>query len=544
MQKLFFRLAGKLILTISFTVVCSFYVKAQSLYLPQSYQFYQKFNADVYSKGSNMHTTLRPFLIDSTLAGKYNQLMHLGYDSSRRSWLGRKLFQEHLFEINEKEYTFYADFLTENLFGKDFKDKVTPSNFKPVGVGVKTQLGLNTRGFQIGGTVGDKFSFYTSGYENQGAFANYYNDYVNSTGIVPGQAYDRSFGKPHKDWSYVTAILSYTPIKQLNITLGQDKTFIGDGYRSVLLSDYSANYPLLRLTANLGNVQYMAMWTYLQDIRSPKFDTFGSNRRKWGLFHYIDWNVNNSLSLGFFNAYIAPEADDQGNRRGFDVNFINPVFFAGSLGPSSQPGNSLVGFTGKYKFLDKNALYGQALIDKVSSANGSTTTSSFQAGVRGADVFAVKNLNYLVEYNTSKPYTYSNQNSISSYSFYGEPLAHPFGANFKEFLGIVNYSAGKFDFQTEFIFSKYGLDATAAQNNGKDINKPFTQAVNSSTGQGLNTKLYYAEGTVSYIVNPKYNLRLELGGLYRQEKNALGTKNTAMLSFGLRSSFRNLYHDF
>jgi hypothetical protein len=31
-------------------------------------------------------------------------------------------------------------------------------------------MGLNTRGFQFGGTVGDKFSFYTSGYENQAVF--------------------------------------------------------------------------------------------------------------------------------------------------------------------------------------------------------------------------------------------------------------------------------------------------------------------------------------------------------------------------------------
>ena len=541
MQKIGFRVTGKFVLVVGIVVFFALQGKAQSVYLPQSYQFYQKFNADVYSKSNNMHTALRPFLVDSLLGIRNRQLMGLGVDSTRKSWITRKLFNEHLFEINEKDYTFYADFLTENIFGKDFKDKSnTPSTFKPVGVGPKFALGVNTRGFQVGGTVGDKFSFYTSGYENQGAFANYYNDYVNGIDMVPGQAYDRSFGKPIKDWSYVTAILSYTPIKQLNITLGQDKTFIGDGYRSVLLSDYAANYPLLRLTANLGNVQYMAMWAYMQDIRLPKFDTFGSNRRKWGLFHYADWNVTRSLSLGFFNAYIAPEADDQGNRRGFDVNFINPLFFSASLGPSSQPGNALVGFTGKYKFLDKNAVYGQALIDKVTSASNSTTTNAFQAGVRGADIFGIKNLNYLVEYNSSKPYTYADRNVITAYSFYGESLGHPFGGNFKEALGILNYSAGKFDFQGELIYSKYNLDAAAAANNGKDFNKPFVQ----EGATGINTKLYYAEGTVSYLINPKYNLRFELGGLYRQEKNELGTKNTAMLSFGLRSSFRNLYHDF
>lgn len=554
MQKLGLRLAGKVCLIIGLAIMFAGRVNAQSVPLPQSYQFYQKFNADVYSKGNRMHTSLRPFLIDSTLRGRYNELMNVGVDTTRKNWFLRKIFNEHLLEVNTKEYTFYADLLTENLFQKDFKDKTTPkTNFKPFGVGPSAQLGLNTRGFQVGGTIGDKFAFYTSGYENQGVLPAYYLSYIRNTSgdtsFIPGQAYDRGFGKTIRDWSYVTATLSFTPIKQLNLTLGQDKTFIGDGYRSVLLSDFSANYPFLRATATVGNFQYMMMWTYLQDLRLPKFDTFGSNRRKFGLFHYLDWNVNNDLSFGFFNAYIVPEADAQGNRRGFDVNFVNPLIFVGGLGPSKQPGNTLVGFTGKYKIFDKSAVYGQILIDKFKAGSffseGSTdNTNAFQLGIRGADIFQVKNLNYLFEFNTAKPYTYADRSTETSYTFYGQPLAGAFVANYKELLGIVNYSAGRFDLQGQFTYASYGLDANASENNGHDPNKPFLQTGPTSTGQGVNTKMYYGEGTVSYIINPKYNLRLELGGIIRSEKSILGQKNTAMVSFGVRSSFRNLYHDF
>ncbi|RZJ60306.1 MAG: gliding motility protein RemB, partial [Flavobacterium sp.] len=56
--------------------------------------------------------------------------------------------------------------------------------------------------------------------------------------------------------------------------------------------------------------------------------------------------------------------------------------------------------------------------------------------------------------------------------------------------------------------------------------------------------LYYAEGRVAYIINPKYNLRLELGGIFRRERNAVGATNAGIITFGLRSSFRNLYTDF
>ena len=93
-------------------------------------------------------------------------------------------------------------------------------------------------------------------------------------------------------------------------------------------------------------------------------------------------------------------------------------------------------------------------------------------------------------------------------------------------------------------YAKYGLDA-AGTNFGKDVTLPFTAAsAPTSVGQGITTNLYYAEGTVSFLINPKYNLRLEAGALYRDESNILGAKKTTMLTFGLRSTFRNLYHDF
>jgi len=547
MQKNRTQLPGKFILIAGLMVLWAGISKAQSVYLPHSYQYYQKFNGQVYSKGSSMHTSLRPFLIDTSLINRYNETMSVGVDTTRKNWFVRKILNEHLIDIKDKDYTFYADYLIDNTAGKDFKDKShTPGFFQPIGIGPKTNLGQNTRGFQAGGTLGTKISFYTSGYENQAAFASYYNDYVNTTGIVPGQAYDRSFGKPEKDYSYVTALISYTPTKYLNFTLGQDKTFIGDGYRSLLLSDYAAPYPLFRVTANIGPVQYMMMWTYMQDIKAPKFDTYGSNRRKYALFHYLDWNVTNSLSLGFFNSVMSPEADDQGNRHGFDVNFINPLFFTGGSGSKAEPDNVLYGFTGKYKVFDKSAIYGQVVLDRVKPVTGAAiSTKGFQAGIRGGDVGGVKNLSYLLEFNTVQPYTYADAHPLNSYTFYGEPLGNPLGANFREFVGLLNYTMGRFDFQGQMNYAKYGLDPTG-QNNGKNVNQPYTAATapGKTVGQGITTDLYYAEGTVSFLVNPKYNLRFELSGLYRSEKNTVADKKNAIISFGIRTTFRNLYHDF
>jgi hypothetical protein len=535
MQKLYVLPSKKSLLII---VVLLLSVKigwSQATYIPYSYQFDQKFDAEIYSTDNAFHSSLKPFILDTILKERYNALMNVGVDKSRKSWVSRKIFNEHLFDEHFPEYTFFADYLPDLQLGHEFK--------------AKTNTFLNTRGYQLGGTVGNNFFFYTSGYEDQGRFPVYYKSYVNSIQFIPGEAYDRDAtngSTSTADWSYVTAIISYTPIKALNVTLGEDKTFIGDGYRSLLLSDYAANYPLLRLTATLGPVQYMMMWTNMEDLSVPKFDDFGNNRRKWAVSHYVDWSVNKRFSVGFFDALIAADANDDGQMHPFDANYLNPLVFSSSLGSKNPyPDNVYNGFTAKYKIFNKTAIYAQLLLDRVGESSAPQNTYGYQVGIRGADLFKVTNFNYLVEYNTVKPYTYQSTQVISNYTDYSQPLGDPLGANFKETVGLLDYTTGRFDFQGELMYAQFGLDA-AGQNVGQNLTEAFDPSVviGSSTGQGVRTNLYYAEGTVGFIINPKTNLRFELGGLYRRETNSAGTNNTELITFGLRSTFRDLYHDF
>ena len=534
----------KIICLAAIVLLCAGAVSAQSEYQPYSYQFYQKFNADLYTTKARTHTSLKPFFVDdSLLRDRYKSLMNVGVDTTHHSWVYRKLFNEHLIDVRNSEYTFYADFLPDVTIGKDFSGKKNTY--------------LNTRGFQLGGTIGDKFYFYTSGYENQGRFASYLDTYITQTGIVTGQAYDRSgkYGNSSykdKDWSYVTALVSYTPVKYLNVTLGNDKNFIGDGYRSMLLSDYSTPYPFLKLTLNLGNVRYMAMWSVMEDPIAPKLTYQDGMRKKWGVFHYLDWSVSKRLNLGFFDAVIWPDKDDAGNKRGFDFIYSSPIIFLRPVEASNgSPDNAMIGFTGKYVIADGIAAYGQFVLDEFQSKdffsnNGSSRNKyGWQIGIRGADLFKVKNLNYLVEYNGAKPYTFSETTEIISYAQNSEPLAHPFGANFKEVVALMNYTYKRFDFSGEVDYGHYGLDM-GGLNYGKDVFQSYAtpaKATGNYIGQGLTTNMYYVEGKVAYVLNPKYNLRIELGGIYRNEKNAAFNDKTAMLTIGLRSTFRSLYTD-
>jgi hypothetical protein len=520
--------------------------RAQSEYQPYSYQFYQKLNPDLYSISTRQHSSLKPFFVDdSLLKHHYDSLMNYGSDGKQHDWGYRKLFTEHLIDVKSPGSTFYIDLLPDFGIGRDLSGHQTVST---------TSLGA-----QLGGTVGDKFYYNISGYQSSAVLPEYLSTYINQVGIVPGQAYARTYSANGYDWSYITAVASYTPIKFLNISAGRDKTFIGDGYRSELLSDYASPYPFFKLTATLGNVRYMAMWAYMNDPVASSNATDNIYRKKFAVFHYLDWNVSNRFSIGFFDAVISYTVDDAGHRRPFDFSYINPVIFLRPVEASNgSPDNALIGATAKYKLNDYITAYGQFALDEFLSkdffsSNGSSRNKyAWQLGFRGSELFGVRGLNYRAEYNTAKPYTYSERSYIENYSDNGEPLAHPWGANFREWVGLLNYSYKRFDFSGETDFGRYGLDINGI-NYGKNIFDLYihparalpTQGLSlgNYTGQGLTTNMTYLEGKVAFLLNPKYNLRIELGGIYRSETNSQFSDKTTMITIGLRSSFRNLYND-
>jgi len=171
--------------------------RSQSIYQQYSYQFYQKLNADVYSTQSRQHSSLRPFFADdSVIKRRYDSLMNYGNDGKSHGGAYAKLFNEHLIDYKGANSTFYADLLPDFAIGRDFSTKTNTNN---------VSLGL-----QLGGTFGNKFSYYVAGYENSAVVPPYLATYINQTGIVPGQAYAKVYKTYGYDWDYITATASYT----------------------------------------------------------------------------------------------------------------------------------------------------------------------------------------------------------------------------------------------------------------------------------------------------------------------------------------------
>lgn len=503
-----------------------------SAQLPTIQQYNYLNSRALYISNTNQHTALKPIVY-------VNKDKKDTAITNNTSWSYRKLFKEHLLSIRKKEYNAFVDFLPDFQAGYEYPGKPT---------------WLNTRGIQFEGNVGKKIYIYSAVYENQASNPTYLRHFIRTNYIVPGQGQTHNASFKNSDYSSSTALIQYTPSKYINATLGYGKNFIGDGYRSMILSDIAFNYPYLKLTGTLGQVQYTSMWAQFMDLRSPPFSYDNGHRKKWGVFHYLDWNVNKKISIGLFESIIWQDADSTG-KRGFDWSYVNPI---GLLRPvefsNGSPDNALLGINIKYKIAPKLTTYGQLLLDEfklkemISGKGWWANKYAIQLGCKAFDIFNISKLDMQLEFNTARPYTYAQRSSLLNYAHYNEPLAHPLGANFREFLYIPSYQYKRWYIRGEAMFAQYGIDP-AGKNYGKNIFLPYTIRANGEneygnyTGQGIKTNLYLGDVKIAYILNPLYNLRLEAGITYRKLSNSIENTNAIWFTLGLRSSFRNIYYD-
>jgi hypothetical protein len=289
------------------------------------------------------------------------------------------------------------------------------------------------------------------------------------------------------------------------------------------------------------------MWSQYISERDKSIYALGF-ARKWSQTYLIDWKATSNLTISLFESVIWPQSDSLRNKD-VSASLLSPVIFLhANKTPSGQSNNDLAGLNLKYKILPKTHLYSQFVLDQLDNGSSWKNKYALQLGVRSSDLFRVSNLNALLEFNTARPYTYASDDISTVYSNDRVPLAHPLGANFKELLFVSDYTYNnKWWFRLEGFAAKYGGDSTAAANYGHDIFKPLaTHSVedNVKTGQGLSTKIYYADFRAAYIINPLSNLRIEGGVIVRDEKNKLKEFKDLYMYIGVRMSFRSLYYDF
>jgi hypothetical protein len=302
---------------------------------------------------------------------------------------------------------------------------------------------------------------------------------------------------------------------------------------------------------NVSHIKYQVLYNQYIDIRENIPDI--GYPRKYSTTHYLSWAISKRVNLSFFDAIVWQATDSLGRYRGFDIQYLNPIIFLRPVEFSvGSPDNALLGLNLSVVVGKHNVLYGQLILDEfklseVTAGNGWWgNKQGFQLGFKTYDPFGIENLYLQTEYNWVRPYTYSQRDPLKNYGHYNQPIAHPYGANFWEYLIITEYNYKRLFFNYQFTYSLYG-DDPPGMNYGKDIYKDYNTRVSdygNYIGQGIKTNLIYNEVKVSYLVNPAYNLNITLGYVNRQTITDAGTDMTNYIYFGLRTSLRNLYYDF
>lgn len=523
------------------------------LNIPLSHEFYTRFDAEINKVGNNFHSTAKPFLFSKVNPYYDFQQEEEKLLLNKSTWIARKLFNEHLVQFQGEDYWFMVDFGLDMAIGKDFEDPNYNWTYN------------NTRAAIFQGGLGNNLSFYAVAYENQGRFGAYYNRYAESIkpyggnpAIVPGRGIAKEFMDGGYDYPVAEGYISFSPGKFFNIQFGHGKNFIGDGYRSLFLSDNASPYPYLKLNTSFWKLKYTNTWMSLRDVR-PEVTDNGSYRTKYMANHFLSINVTKRLNIGLFESVLW----QNDNNRGFDVNYLNPVIFyrAIEFSTGARGGNAILGFTGKYKWSDQFNTYGQWVIDEFSSGDifgGSGSWKNklgFQLGAKYYDAFKVDDLYLQLEYNQVRPYTYSHNTGVLNYGHNNQSMAHLWGANFREVVGIARYKKDRLYGSAKVVYGKRGFDfndfADEAAYGGDIYRSERDRAFETGVeiGQGNTTTSFFSEIEAGYILNPATNLKLYGSFIYRNFSPEVETSQnfentTTWLNFGLRTDIFNWYYDY
>ncbi|MCE3228102.1 MAG: hypothetical protein K0S32_2653 [Bacteroidetes bacterium] len=497
-------------------------IKGQFYNLPNEYSFSLLTERKLAAKDSATHTGLKPYI--HFFSDKYvhvadtHRIFKFIVDDPALDIA----FIKHVITIKPRNQNFKLtlDPLLNFELGSDYYNDT-----------VKTQTQTNTRGFIGCGYVGDKVYFETMFAESQSFFPQYLKKSSLATGIIPGQGRWKAFEGNGFDYAFSSGFVSYQPVKNLNLQFGHGKQKIGYGYRSLLLSDNSFNYPYVKFTQQWwkGRIQYSNIYALLMNLEPataiPVPNTERLFQKKAASFQYLSVNPVKFLNIGLFQGMIWQAADKK-NRQHLHWQYFNPVIFTNlpEYGLNNQ-NNILVGGDIRFKITNKLNVYGQLMADDLSGIKSTGNGFGYQAGINYFDALGLKNLFLQAEYNSVNEGSYTGPigaTTNQSYSHYSQYLAYTPGHG-NEFIFMANYKIKRLHFNASYNYQDVPRDGDYYYNN---------QIIGLRTG---------------FLLNPSYNLQLSLGYTHRVQ-NFPNFKNlsneTNFIYLGLRTNFYNIYSDF
>ncbi|HEX9510850.1 MAG TPA: hypothetical protein VF939_10220 [Puia sp.] len=440
----------------------------------------------------------------------------------------------NFYEVNEKDF-----FLAVNPAIEQTQSYET---------GNKARVYLNAKGVTLRGMIAGKLGFSAYLTDNQERGPGFVMDRINQYSAVPGAGYYKSFKQTAVDYFDNRASIYFNAWKYFDFQFGYDKNFIGNGYRSLFLSDYSAPYLFLKFNTRIWKLNYQNI--YMELINQHQIGLDYQYPKKYAVVHHLSVNATPWLNLGLYENVVFSRTDH------YEFSYLNPVIFLVSAQQQNgSPDKTTVGLDFKANIGHATQVYGQILINEFIlhqvlhySRGYWANKQGLQLGIKYIDAFDVKNLDLQFETNVVRPFTYQHNDTVSNYSHYNQPLAHPLGANFYEFIAIAHYQpAYKWNVEGKIIYYKQGLDS-AGVNFGSNIFENYDSRPRDygfNIGSGIPATCVNVSGLVSY--QWKENLFLELSAMYRRYSvndptNTYHSSNSTTFTAGVRiNMFRRQY---
>lgn len=425
--------------------------------------------------------------------------------------------QPNLLEVNTKDFFLAVNPVLSLQVGKES--------------GNDQSLYYNKRGVTLRGRIANKIGFSTTITDNQERGPQFFTDYVNENRAVPGVGFYKRFKNNGYDYFDGRGYFTFNVTKYIDVQFGYDKNFIGNGYRSLFLDNFGDSYLFLKLNTKIWKFNYQNIFMELM----PQYSKSGDNLldRKYSAMHHLSMNVTKWLNVGLFEGVVF------GRKNRFDFEYLNPIIFLRHVeGTVGSPDNAVAGIDFKANAAHQFQFYGQLLLDEfllseISKNNGYWANKyGYQLGVKYIDAFKIKNLDLQLESNRVRPFTYSHNDSTANYTHYNQPLAHPLGSNFQEFVGLLKYQpAPKWYLDARAIYYYKGLD-TAGENFGGNPFELYTTRTKNFgyfIGSGNKVKVFNASMTLAYEL--RENLFIEGNYLFRKYT---GLGNTSLFNIGIR----------
>ncbi len=461
-------------------------------------------------------------------------LNHIIRDSSKQYYnFTETLFKKHLIEVKGEDYFLTISPIADFYIGKDMIDTNSRRLFQ------------NTRGIYIEGDIQKNFSFSTAVYENQGRYSSYETSYykllgerypnqntgqyITQNAVIPGAGRTKPFNNDGFDYAYAVGNIIYKPRNYLTLSAGNSLHFIGDGYRSILMSDNSAPAPFFRIDWKINSkwsLNYLRLRTF-NLLRKPVTTAVEAYyEAKATSVNYLSYKPNEKWIISLFDGTIWSKGDSiQSNR-------VNPLFyspvpgFAGMFISDSLSYN-ILGLNISANLMKNTRFYGQFAI-----GNYQFNSFAYQFGSRYYLKTGIHQMMFQLEFNGARNSMYVSSNDRLSYSHYNLALAHPKGTNFNEVLLRYNYTRLRWYVELKsmvYLIKDYSSQALLAGNG----------IVEEKSGASILEDI-----ELGYRLNKKMNLSVFINWQFRHDSTVSAYQTTNVFGFGMRTGINNHYRDF